>query len=377
MSINITSKFDFKATQTRDSIIKSNKKVSSATFKDTLKKSVCTKAHHDANKKTKEHVNENQSTSSSNNNNADIHKLNKGKPSVIQRDKKKLKDAENKAGDNTPVVSNSINEVNTVSQNQNISSIILSHKMIPKEHENRQSGVNISTIPSNSTQQILGEDNHNTESSIFQKNATRTSAISFEKIEQTITNNSTLGKVEVNKTEEFSISSPVMASTNTVNTTSQQGIWSQVSINPSSPVLEQAKTLLKPMRDHIKFQLDHNIKAATVQLDPPQMGRVDLNIRLDGDRLYVQMHAVNNQIRDALQSGLDRLRNDLNANYQGDIHFELTSDNGSHQSNNKQNQYVSNRNNITLNRSDINKLESSNDNISSNLTRFGQINYFA
>ena len=140
---------------------------------------------------------------------------------------------------------------------------------------------------------------------------------------------------------------------------------------------EQAKTFIKPIREHIEFQIDHDIKSASVQLEPPKMGKVDLNIRLDGDRLYVQMHAVNNQVRDALLSGLDRLRNELSANHQGNVQLDVASGQSFQQSGeNKQNQYASS-NPIFTNAADSHSSGNLDNAHSEKLNAFGQINYLA
>lgn len=153
--------------------------------------------------------------------------------------------------------------------------------------------------------------------------------------------------------------------------------WGPVSFIPTSQANEQAQNFLKPIREHIKFQIDHEISSATVQIEPPKMGKVDLNIRLDGDKLYVQMHAVNNQVRDALQSGIERLKNDLSLNYQGDIQLDVSSGNDSQQSNsNQQSRYALNETNVHRNITDS-SFSTSKSKAPETIDVFGQVNYLA
>ncbi|WP_192021913.1 flagellar hook-length control protein FliK [Shewanella sp. WPAGA9] len=100
--------------------------------------------------------------------------------------------------------------------------------------------------------------------------------------------------------------------------------WGPVSVSQSAPMLQQSNELLSPLRDQLRFQIDQQIKSAELRLDPPELGKVELNIRLDGDRLHIQMHAANNSVRDALQMGLERLRHDLEMEHGGQIDFEMS-----------------------------------------------------
>ncbi len=99
--------------------------------------------------------------------------------------------------------------------------------------------------------------------------------------------------------------------------------WGPVSVSQSAPMLQQANEMMSPLRDQLRFQIDQQIKSAELRLDPPELGKVELNIRLDGDRLHVQMHAANPAVRDALLMGLDRLRMELAMDHGGQIDVDL------------------------------------------------------
>lgn len=99
--------------------------------------------------------------------------------------------------------------------------------------------------------------------------------------------------------------------------------WGPVSLTPTASLAQQAQEILTPLREHLRFQVDQNIKKAELRLDPPELGKIDLNIRLEGDRLQVHMHAVNPAIRDALLNGLERLRMDLAMDHGGQIDVDV------------------------------------------------------
>lgn len=99
--------------------------------------------------------------------------------------------------------------------------------------------------------------------------------------------------------------------------------WGPVSLTPMASLAQHSQEILTPLREHLRFQVDQHIKKAELRLDPPELGKIELNIRLEGDRLQVQMHAVNPAIRDALLNGLERLRVDLAMDHGGQIDVDI------------------------------------------------------
>lgn len=99
--------------------------------------------------------------------------------------------------------------------------------------------------------------------------------------------------------------------------------WGPVSLTPMASLAQHSQEILTPLREHLRFQADQHIKKAELRLDPPELGKIELNIRLEGDRLQVQMHAVNPAIRDALLNGLERLRVDLAMDHGGQIDVDI------------------------------------------------------
>ena len=112
----------------------------------------------------------------------------------------------------------------------------------------------------------------------------------------------------------------------TTRSTANVAQWGPVSVSQSAPLLQQAHEMLSPLREQLKFQIDQQIKQAEIRLDPPELGKVELNVRLDGDRLHIQMHAANSSVRDALLTGLDRLRAELAMDHGGQIDVDISQD---------------------------------------------------
>ncbi|MFT5787967.1 MAG: flagellar hook-length control protein FliK [Shewanella sp.] len=112
----------------------------------------------------------------------------------------------------------------------------------------------------------------------------------------------------------------------TANTRAHSAVaqWGPVSVSQAAPMLQQAHEMLSPLREQLRFQIDQQIKQAELRLDPPELGKIELNIRLDGDKLHIQMHAANAAVRDALLTGLDRLRAELAADHGGQIDVDIS-----------------------------------------------------
>lgn len=87
-----------------------------------------------------------------------------------------------------------------------------------------------------------------------------------------------------------------------------------------------AREMLTPLRDQLRFQFEQQIKSAELRLDPPDLGRIELNVRLEGERLIVQLNAANPTVREALQSGAERLRDELGQSHGGHVDVDVGSE---------------------------------------------------
>lgn len=81
--------------------------------------------------------------------------------------------------------------------------------------------------------------------------------------------------------------------------------------------------LVQMLADKVDLQLGLNVKTAVIRLDPPSLGSIELSVQLDGDRLTVQMHSSNAQLREAMGQGLEQLRASLQQKLGADVQIEL------------------------------------------------------
>ncbi len=85
--------------------------------------------------------------------------------------------------------------------------------------------------------------------------------------------------------------------------------WSMVKLD--SQQQSWSRQLCNVLQDRIEMQVNQHIKQAKIRLDPPDLGRLDLTVRFDGDRLSVVVQSGNASVREALQDSLADLRGGL------------------------------------------------------------------
>ncbi|QRG78260.1 flagellar hook-length control protein FliK [Citrobacter sp. R56] len=72
-----------------------------------------------------------------------------------------------------------------------------------------------------------------------------------------------------------------------------------------------AEQMLAPLVDRLRVQNHLGVKQATLRLDPPDLGKLNLQVRTEDDRVFIQISATNPAVRDQLLQLSDRLRQDL------------------------------------------------------------------
>lgn len=85
--------------------------------------------------------------------------------------------------------------------------------------------------------------------------------------------------------------------------------WAPISVDPQSP--QWGEKMLNILQDRVSLQATQNMQEARIRLDPPDLGKLDLIVKMDGDKLNVQISANNTAVRDALNQVSERLRHDL------------------------------------------------------------------
>ncbi len=81
--------------------------------------------------------------------------------------------------------------------------------------------------------------------------------------------------------------------------------------------------LLQLLQDKVDLQLGLGLNKALIRLDPPSLGSIELSVQLDGDKLQVQLHSSNAQLREAMGQGLEQLRASLQQKLGSELQIEL------------------------------------------------------
>ena len=85
--------------------------------------------------------------------------------------------------------------------------------------------------------------------------------------------------------------------------------WASMRIDTSAG--KWGEQMLQVLQDRVTLQAQQNLQEAKIRLDPPELGKLDLMVRVEGDRLSVQIHSNTAVTREALMQISDRLRSEL------------------------------------------------------------------
>ncbi|MGR7920193.1 flagellar hook-length control protein FliK [Zobellella denitrificans] len=104
--------------------------------------------------------------------------------------------------------------------------------------------------------------------------------------------------------------------------------WAAIRVENSAAGNKAAlgEQLLHALKEKVELQLNQQVQQARIKLDPPEMGRLELTVRLEGDRLHIQLNASQGAVREALASQLDRLRADLLPHHAGGVEVNVGQD---------------------------------------------------
>lgn len=85
--------------------------------------------------------------------------------------------------------------------------------------------------------------------------------------------------------------------------------WAAVRVDTSSG--KWGEQMMQVLQDRVTLQAQQNLQEAKIRLDPPELGKLDLLVRVEGDRLSVQINANTAATREALMQVSERLRTEL------------------------------------------------------------------
>ncbi|WP_440875214.1 flagellar hook-length control protein FliK [Thalassotalea sp. PLHSN55] len=100
--------------------------------------------------------------------------------------------------------------------------------------------------------------------------------------------------------------------------------WSAVKLEAQQQ--NWSKQLVTVLQDRIQMQASQQIKQVNIRLDPPDLGRLEVNIRTEGDRMLVNLSANNSAVRDALLDSSSRLGAGLEQQFSGGVDVNVSDD---------------------------------------------------
>ena len=112
---------------------------------------------------------------------------------------------------------------------------------------------------------------------------------------------------------------PTLTTMNLVRAPEYQ--WAPVKLTDNQS--QWGQQLIAVLRDKVEMQVNHQIKQAHIRLDPPELGRLELTVRMEGDKLSVQLNATNPAVRDALIQSMERLRMSLAPHHAGGVEVNV------------------------------------------------------
>lgn len=148
------------------------------------------------------------------------------------------------------------------------------------------------------------------------QNAPQTSSTSALKVSasdlQTLLNQPAQGQVLVasSQAQTTTGAAPHSNPTSPLAATQAQGAeWAAVRVDTSSG--RWGEQMMQVLQDRVTLQAQQNLQEAKIRLDPPELGKLDLLVRVEGDRLSVQINANTAATREALMQVSERLRTEL------------------------------------------------------------------
>jgi flagellar hook-length control protein FliK len=112
--------------------------------------------------------------------------------------------------------------------------------------------------------------------------------------------------------------------------------WASMQIDTKAG--KWGEQMMQVLHDRVTLQAQQNMQEAKIRLDPPELGKLDLLVRVEGDRLNVQINANATATREALVQISERLRAELQQQNFVHVDVNVGSDQGKGQQNQNESQ---------------------------------------
>ena len=91
---------------------------------------------------------------------------------------------------------------------------------------------------------------------------------------------------------------------------------------------EKAAVLREALGDRLQMQVDQRTQKATIRLDPPNLGKLDISLHYEGGKLQVQIQAAQPDVYRALQQVSQELRGALSEQNQVAVNVQISQQQG-------------------------------------------------
>ena len=99
-----------------------------------------------------------------------------------------------------------------------------------------------------------------------------------------------------------------------------------------APQTQWGEQMLASLREHVELQINQRIQNATIRLDPPELGSLEIFLSHESGRLSVQLSAANADVARLLQQTSERLRQELVGQNFVQVNVQVSADaQGGHQ----------------------------------------------
>lgn len=93
-----------------------------------------------------------------------------------------------------------------------------------------------------------------------------------------------------------------------------------------TPQAQWGEQMLQSLRDSVEMQINQRVQNATIRLDPPELGSLEIFLSHEGGRLTVQLSAANTDVARLLQQTSERLRQELVAQNFVQVNVQVSAD---------------------------------------------------
>ena len=96
---------------------------------------------------------------------------------------------------------------------------------------------------------------------------------------------------------------------------------------PSAPE-QQAEALQKALAERLEMQIDRRVQKATIRLDPPNLGKMDISIHFESGKLQVQIQAAQPEVTRLLQQVSHEMRASLSEQNNVQVNVQVSTQSG-------------------------------------------------